>query len=275
MKANHLSFNGLDPFDLSIRYIDDEVEDIDHQLGHHIHPECEIYLNISGDVSFMVENHLYPIKPGNIIITRPYEYHHCIYHSRTKHRHFWILFSPERNEKLLSLFFGRCTGSDNLFELGEEQTRELIALCHKMCAPTHDEIEKYFYFFKLLLLLESPRVIEKEHSAVQKELAPILEFIHQNFSEKLTVCRLAKEAHVSINTLERWFDTNIKMSPSLYIKKVRLANAARLLAEQASVTEAAEKSGFSDVSGMILQFKESYGITPLQYKKKVYAQKNR
>ena len=45
----------------------------------HIHDLCEIYVNLSGNVSFVVERNLYKILPGDIIITKPYEYHHCVY----------------------------------------------------------------------------------------------------------------------------------------------------------------------------------------------------
>jgi AraC-like DNA-binding protein len=74
--------------------------------------------------------------------------------------------------------------------------------------------------------------------------------------------------HISVSTLERWFAENLRMTPSVYIKKIRLANAARFLSNGDSVTETAERCGFSDVSAMISLFKQQYGMTPLQYKKK-------
>ena len=49
--------------------------------------------------------------------------------------------------------------------------------------------------------------------------------------------------------------------------KKQLANAAKLLSEGHSVTDAAEMSGFADCSNFILLFKKAYKITPLQYKK--------
>ncbi|MBR2466102.1 MAG: hypothetical protein IKB38_04145 [Clostridia bacterium] len=41
----------------------------------------------------------------------------------------------------------------------------------------------------------------------------------------------------------------------------------RLLSKQKSVTEAAELSGFPDVSAMISLFKKQYGVTSHKYKK--------
>ena len=72
---------------------------------------------------------------------------------------------------------------------------------------------------------------------------------------------------MSVSTLERWFIQHLNMTPSQYIRKLRLENVARMLAENSSVTDAAAKSGFTDVSAMIVQFKRHYGMTPLQYKK--------
>ena len=129
----HIAFDELYAFDMSVHYVEDAVGEPNCLEGHHIHGECEIYIHLSGDVSFMVEDQIYPIQYGNVVITRPYEYHHCIYHSKTKHRHFWILFSGENNEKLLELFFGRRKGIGNLLTLNSETIQELTELFFSLC----------------------------------------------------------------------------------------------------------------------------------------------
>lgn len=74
-------FGGVEPFYMNIRYIETDSKSIGNVFEQHVHDECEIYFNLSGDVSFMVEDNIYPITPGSAVITRPYENHHCIYHS--------------------------------------------------------------------------------------------------------------------------------------------------------------------------------------------------
>ena len=54
----------------------------------HMHHECEIYVNLCGEVSFAVEDRIYPVRRGSVIITRPYEFHHCIYRANKLHEHF-------------------------------------------------------------------------------------------------------------------------------------------------------------------------------------------
>ena len=60
----------------------------------------------------------------------------------------------------------------------------------------------------------------------------------------------------------------LNVSPTAYIKKQRLSNAARLLSEGYSVTEASKKSGFPNCSGLSL-FRKTYGQTPYAYKKTI------
>lgn len=262
-----ITFDGLHSFDMRVRYVEDVVGIPDRLEGNHIHGECEIYVHLSGDVSFMVEDQLYPIQYGNVVITRPYEYHHCIYHTKTRHRHFWILFSGADNEKLLDLFFERRKGDGNLLTLENESMQELVELCFSLCRQPQGEVEKYFYFFKLLRLLEQAEMSGAESVESKQEMSSVLSAIHRRYGEPLSVRELAEGAHISISTMERWFAEHLHTTPSAYIRRIRLANAARLLSEQYSVTETAELCGFSDVSAMIGMFKKQYGVTPLRYKK--------
>ena len=266
MSEGNISFETLHGFNMSVHYVEGETVSPESSAEHHVHGECEIYFHLGGDVSFMVEDKIYPIQYGNVVITRPYEYHHCIYNRKTKHRHFCIMFSVENNESLLDIFFDRQKGRHNLFALDSEKTDELIELCHALCGDNVSGTEKYFYFFKMLRLFRYTESIG-ESAGMPKELASVLRCIHESYAERLSVRSLAENAHISVSTLERLFADKLGMTPSVYIKKIRLANAARMLSKQCSVTEAAEGSGFSDVSAMIALFKDQYGVTPLKYKK--------
>lgn len=72
----------------------------------HIHDYCEVYFNVSGNVSFAVENKVYPVNTGDIIISKPNEIHYCIYHSDQIHTCycFWVKASAEYSY-LLSPFY--------------------------------------------------------------------------------------------------------------------------------------------------------------------------
>ena len=264
---NILNFSKLNSFNMTVKYSDVFPSEVDSGLESHIHEECEIYINISGDVSFEVENKIYPISPGDIIITRPFEYHHCIYHSNKKHKLFWILISPNGNENFLDVFFGRELGKNNLLTLSPKKTEELISLCHRLARNTNTKLENYRDFFSLISLLSTADTKSADEKQYPSDIIYSMNYINDHLSENILISEIASGANVSINTLARHFKDFFGLTPSKYLQKKRLANAVKLLSQGKSVTEASELSGFPDYSGFIALFKKTYGITPLKYKK--------
>ena len=272
--ANSITLPPQGGMQINIKYVDMRPGREDKSNDSHVHPECEIYINLSGDVSFMVEKRIYPISRGNIVITRPYEYHHCIYHSDEEHRHFWILFSLPNGENpegsLFSKFFDRSAGMNNLLSLNKDDEGELISLCHKLTDGSMSQAEKYLGFYRLINFIEKASVISEKKPEYPAEIDTALNFINKSFKNSaITVADVAECAGVSVNTLERHFRSNLSISPSSYMKKKRLAHAAELLFRGKNVSEACEESGFSDYSHFIALFKASYGVTPLKYKKSI------
>lgn len=269
-KSNEFEFSGISPFSFMIHYSESNDMSDTVNLDSHSHDECEIYINISGDVSFMVENRIYPIKPGSVIITRPNEFHHCIYNSeKTDHRHFWILFSSHGNEGLLDLFFNRPTGSGNLISLSADKLKTVNELCTSLTNEKNGSLSCHLSFWRLIELLTTcdiQRILDID-SSLPNDVVFALNFIQTNLSSPITINQIARAAHVSVNTLERHFSAAVNMAPSEFVKKRRLALSQSLLRDGKSVQEAAAESGFTDYSRFIAVFKEAFGITPLQYKK--------
>lgn len=256
-------------FDMKLSYVEITRDSPNNEYNSHVHPECEIYVNLSGDVSFMVENRIYPVLPGSIVITRPYEYHHCIYHSNALHKHFWILFSPNGNEHLLSRFFDRPAGSGNLLLLPSDQQKALFDLCREMLDREDGALLRQYRFLKMLCLLESATPAPTEVTSSYPDVDTALAYLEKHYALPITVSELAALSHVSVNTLERHFEAVLHLSPSVYLKKKRLGIAAELLYRGATVSEACRNSGFSDDSRFIALFKKTYGVTPLKYREEV------
>ncbi len=265
-KKQTVDLAAVHPFTCDIHYAEIDRHAPENTVDSHIHSRCEVYINLCGDVSFMVENQIYPISPGSIIITRPFEYHHCIYHSDAPHKHFCLWFDAAGNEPFLERFFNRPTGEQNLLTLSGQATQQLFRLCFSMLNQA-DRLTFYYRFFYFLHLLQQSEVT----SPTQKYSQPVartLDYIARHLTEPLLIEDLSKAAFVSTKTLERHFKQALGMTPSLYIKKKRLALAAKLLAGGASVAETCAACGVADYSYFIALFKKNYGITPLQYQKR-------
>ena len=246
--------------DFSINYIDIDATSSLNQNETHIHKECEIYINLSGDVCFEVENRLYPVSRGSVIITRPFEYHHCVYHSEKLHKHYCIWFDVKGNEKFFDIFFKRKAGEGNLLTIAPSDSEAFLSLCNTFTLPEKSESRKYKNFFMLIDYLSNATLGYINSDAYPDDVIFAINYINKNFATIKNIDEISKGANVSVNTLERHFKTTLNISPSEYLKKQRLANAAKLLSEGATVTEASDKSGFPDYSWFIALFKKHYGI---------------
>lgn len=217
--SNNEHFDSVKPFNFSVAYVELYADSAENVNDSHVHEECEIYVNLSGDVSFIVENNIYPVKPGDIIITHPYEYHHCVYHSNKLHKHFWILFSSSGNEYLYDIFFNRKSGNSNHLSLSPENIEALISVCYEMTKKEPLQIRKYYNFFKLINILQNADIINDKEINYPADTFYAIKYINSRFSETISVGEIAKSANVSINTLERHFRQTLNISPSEYLKR--------------------------------------------------------
>ena len=274
IKHTDLFVEAISEFKISASYVELDKNSPENVNDPHIHPECEIYVNLSGDVSFMVEGKIYPVVSGNIIISKPYEYHHCVYNSDGLHRHYWILLSipdDEKTKSLLSFILEKPRGANNLLALPYEKEKEFLSSLKSIVNDDLDEIEKAAITFKFLSLLKSAKPISDLKSySNSNDISAAINYIDEHFTEpSLRVEDVAEVCGLSVNTLERHFRKVLTISPITYLKKKRLALSARLLAEGKNVSECCELSGFSDYSYFISMFKKTYGVTPLKYKKQL------
>lgn len=267
MAATTFSLAEMSKVEFSIRYVEMDPGASRNHHDSHIHKECEIYVNLSGDVSFEVENHIYPISRGSVIITRPFEYHHCLYHSNKRHDHFWITFSADEKQEFLELFFDREKGKKNLILLGEGNLNEACRLMHSLTDDKADSLSRRILFLQLMQVLRQSRNGTGVIDNLPKDVVLALRFMEEHLTEDFDSHTLAAVCNVSVNTLERHVKEALGMTPFAMLRKKRLIASLERLREGDSVTEAALKSGFSDYSNYIQLFRKQFGLTPLQYKK--------
>ncbi len=265
-----IKLDGFSDFNFKIEYGELYRETHFFQIDAHVHSECEIYINLSGDIAFMVGDEIYDVKRGDAVIVSPDEYHHCIYKSDALHKNFWILIQVNGNEHILEPFFDKNEGTGALTVLSASEKDELISVCFSLCEDELDKFERYILFFKLLKLLKAGRrnIRKYRENDLPNDMIFAIDYINKHLSQNISISDISKAAFVSINTLERHFREKLNMSPSAFIKDKRLAYAAKLLREGKNVLDAAMESGFCDSSHFIVCFKEKFKMTPLAYRKK-------
>jgi len=236
----------------------------------HIHNFLEIFLNVSSDISFLVNNNLYPVPEGDAVISRPGDTHMGIFHKAAVQEHICIWIDTDFTSPIFS--FLRKEKFCPLFSFDVQTKKQLKALAFSLldiCEREGSELEKISYLLRILYIFETKTAQYTGLSEIPETLQKILDNIHENFSEIRSVNDILASHFVSSATLTRWFRKYLHSSPREYLESVRLANAAVLLTNGYSVTDACMRSGFSDCSHFIVLFKKKFGETPLKYKKKV------
>ncbi len=234
------------------------------QTDVHIHDCYEIYLNLSGDVSFFVNNNVYEVNKGTVVLSHPNEIHYCICNSECRHQCYCLWF--ECNDEKMSEIIG---GFNTVYAFSEHNQSKIIALFEELhkSSENNQYLSQMLSFLKIMELLADNKGSLSAIGYMPDKVSEIIDYINGHYTEIMSVSQIAEAFHISRSTLSRWFKQYINLSPIDFIQEKKLAYAKYLLQSGKSVTEAGYAAGFCDSAYFILRFKNKFGITPHQYKK--------
>ncbi len=263
----------IEPFELDIRKANITVDPKKGDAKAHIHSYFEIFLNISGNIDFIVGNHIYSLSHGDLIIIKPNEYHHSIYKHPCTNEYFYIHFPANGNEKLFGGLMELSDKTGGAINLSTRERDHIIAICDDIISAPQDtpDINKYLKFFEMLNIIYNTQNIKEKETKSEPQfdsINAILDYINDNIDSASSVKDIASKFHISIKTLERLFITHIGQTPKGYISMLRLSKASEYLRDGKSVTDVCYMCGFKNCSRFIQDFKKQFGETPFQYKKR-------
>lgn len=103
----------------------------------------------------------------------------------------------------------------------------------------------------------------------------VLAWIETNSDTSISVEHLAGMMNLSLSAFERRFRRQFHMTPTQYIRRVRIAAACRRLLETgATVTEVAYELGYCDQSYFCKEFRRVMGTSPGAYRRRVAGGRN-
>lgn len=112
------------------------------------------------------------------------------------------------------------------------------------------------------------RQVNQKRQSVDEDLKNrILELVDEYLERDITLDLLADKLKIQPNSASRLFRQVMGTGYTDYIKNRKLERAKELISQGYNVKETAERLGYSSAQYFIKVFKESYSITPNQYKK--------
>lgn len=103
---------------------------------------------------------------------------------------------------------------------------------------------------------------------LQARLQLMLQFIHDHYSEKITLKDIAEAANISKSEALRSFRSAVITTPVDYLVKYRLNRAKELLVTTGySISETALATGFDNIGYFGRIFKKATGMTPKEFRR--------
>ena len=252
----------------------------------HHHSEYELVYIMNGKGKRVVGDNVDRFERHDLIFTGPFLPHQwiCDEICARESRAFVIQFSydflgdkffevPE-NAALRQFLHDSVRG----FIFYGKTKQRIISILQKMMKSGHkDRLYSLFSIFSVFAsstenkILASPGSIEsfllKENEKMQKAL----QYILQNFHNKIHVKELLGITNMSYPSFYSHFLRNYKMSYKRYLLEIRIDYACKLLKNQSyNVSEIAYNCGFGNLSNFNRQFRKIKKLTPSQYQKKLY-----
>ncbi len=251
----------------------------------HWHAELEWTYIEEGEICYQVNDRICYLKKGQGILCNTNVLHmgraeseeDCHYVSITVHPRLLGGFENSFLEKQYVRPVIDNTAFAHVVFGDEEWQQQVLRRLHQVEKLYEEKTENYEFQIYLLMMENwlavwehawGGRQMPQEHVAESRNmqrLKTIFSYLHEHYAEKITLQDVARQVNICEAEICRLFKRYMKESLFEYLLDYRVERSTAVLLE-ASVTEAAERSGFSSPAYYTKVFKARMGCTPKEYK---------
>ena len=250
----------------------------------------------SGHGRIVLEGREYSVKTGDIVFMPPYMLHIIIPAEKTELIQYIIHFDLFTSDTPLPLGSQINGISFDSFRADSSNPETLLTEVSKLITPEEDDSAKIKLLFLEMKqcheLADDYSILLKKSLMIQllvltlknasknsigenrnkhkswNNLERAINYMHQNYSKKITLEQISKHAGLSLNYLCYLFKDYTNFSIHQYLNFIRIERAKHLIDEgKENFTQIAEKVGFSNIHNFSKTFKKMTGITLSEYQK--------
>ncbi len=244
---------------------------------YHWHDEYEFIVVQQGGCICRINGEHYSLCAGEALLLRPGELHTFL---DTTHscKAFAVVFHPYLVTGTdCAGFFDRDTAFWRRYTDEHPAGQQILGLLEEAHTLFHSSLPakalhlkaKMVQIFSILLSAELFTSTPTAHNLGFAKLEPLLRYVEQHYTEKITLQALATQGCCSISSILHLFRQNTGQTPMEYIANYRVYRASELLqTTDTPVLDIALAVGFNHVGHFINTFRRQTGQTPLQYRRK-------
>lgn len=253
----------------------------------HYHPEYELVLVTNSTGKRFIGDDVSNFSPGDLVFIGP-----NLPHTYRNDDHYYQLKSKGRAQSIVVHFLEDALGEGflslpealplkNLFTKSvrglkiKGKTSQLIAeKMHRLL--TLKGLARWLQLVDILHVLSTTKDYQYISNAPvlgqnEKEtdrMSKVLEYVIQNFSGNIRVKDVANLVNMAENSFSRYFAQRTRKTFTSFVNEIRLNHASKLLMEgRISIAEICFECGFNNLSNFNRQFRNTYGVNPLGYRK--------
>ena len=233
----------------------------------HLHTQIELAFVTAGKTKVWVDNHVYEMGAGDVIVVFPNQVHR--FETLEREQYVLLKFNPDILPELVNAFTQ--IPASNLLS-GAANDPHLAALIDSISvtyyedAPYREQILRGYLLSFFGLLLRRMTLADAQ-SGDYHVLGSILNYCIGHSSEPLSLAVLERELHISKYYVSHMMSEKLHMGFNDYINSLRVSNACTLLRKSdLSITEISERVGFNTMRTFNRAFSKQMGMTPREYR---------
>lgn len=230
----------------------------------HFHNNLEMAFCFSGSLRVRLGEEMYLLKKGDALVIFPNNVHEYISADIDTSESASVIISTKLLGEIIPQIV---TGQPKSPYIPAEQLSTEIFAAFKKLVNCQDEIEKIGIALTILsVLVKKLNITPLKASMTLPSM--ITSYIDANFTENLSIARLAKVFGYHPSYIAHIFCDQLKLPFSTYLGAVRCEYASKQIrTTRKSLTEIAYESGFNSLNTFCRCFKTHKGMTPSQYRK--------
>lgn len=240
----------------------------------HYHNHYEIYYLLSGKRKYFIENKIFELSKGDIILIPKDTLHKTVVHDNSHHQRLLVSFNdnmvPLQHQEEIESCFKRY-----YYHPPETITHQIDHLFHKI-EKEYNNNDKFSEFilkgnlielFAFLIRNNDKFTLTQPIDETNHFIQSVAQYLCQNFDHHITLISTAKKYNISPEHLSRQFKKNTGYNFNEYLNLVRIQNAEKLLKnKEMSMAEVAFCCGFNDSNYFSTVFKKVVGMSPKKYR---------
>lgn len=234
----------------------------------HMHQEYELLYFVRGEGQLVLEQRVYAMKPGYLMLIRPGEHHQIQVNEMSAYERIIVNFSPENFPEVLLTALGECA---NMYDaLGTPLGEMLIRLdTHYMTASgeMRNELMKAALTEILIYLCYSDRKILSA-DMLSENLEQVLTYINENLTRIHSLDDITGSMHMSKSCLCKLFTDCMHVPIMSYVRTKKCMLARSMIQRGEKPMDIYEKCGFKSYSAFFRAYLKANEQSPTENRRR-------